>query len=455
MRYGSRCLSSNVGVGTINSSDANMLNLFLEWNVEDPVSDLELQRNPVLEGLQGNRNPFIDNPAFATEIWGGPQAEDRFAGGGSGGGGGFCSSGITNFPYSESFESDFGGWSQSGGDDFDWTRRSGSTPSSNTGPSSAQSGSFYAYMESSAPNFSSKRAILRSPCYNLSGLSQATFSFRYHLYGRSDMGSLELQATTNGGTWTTLWSRSGNQGNSWQTANVGLSAYVGQGIQLRFNGVTGTTWQGDMAIDAISLSTSGVSAPADVDVSLRITLDNYPEETSWVIRDGSGTTVASGGTYGSQPDGATVTVNEQLTAGCYTLVVSDTYGDGICCTYGSGSYTLTNESNGQVLASGGSFGSTESKSFCVGNSSRLDVDAEHEELAASIAGDLIYPNPATDIVFVKVKKASVYQLVSQAGKVVKAGEVHQKIDLSDVERGIYFLMVQSGDHQVVKKLVIE
>ncbi len=84
IRYGNRCLPKNVGIGNTASSDSNMLQLFLEWNAEDPVSQLELQRNPLLENIQGNRNPFIDNPAFATQIWGGPQAEDRF--GNTGGG---------------------------------------------------------------------------------------------------------------------------------------------------------------------------------------------------------------------------------------------------------------------------------------------------------------------------------------------------------------------------------
>jgi endonuclease I/chitodextrinase len=81
LRYGNQTLPTNVGVGTTVASDPNMILLFLEWNAEDPVSDLEKQRNPVLETLQGNRNPFIDNPAFATQIWGGPQAEDLFNGG--------------------------------------------------------------------------------------------------------------------------------------------------------------------------------------------------------------------------------------------------------------------------------------------------------------------------------------------------------------------------------------
>lgn len=83
LRYGNQTLPTAVGVGTPVASDNNMIMLFLEWNAEDPVSDLEKQRNPVLEGLQGNRNPFIDNPAFATQIWGGPQAEDLFNGGSS------------------------------------------------------------------------------------------------------------------------------------------------------------------------------------------------------------------------------------------------------------------------------------------------------------------------------------------------------------------------------------
>ncbi|TSE08509.1 endonuclease [Aquimarina algiphila] len=84
IHYGDRCLPKNVGIGSPATSDSNMLQLFLEWNAEDPVSQLELQRNPILEGIQGNRNPFIDNPAFATQIWGGPQAEDRFGNVGGG-----------------------------------------------------------------------------------------------------------------------------------------------------------------------------------------------------------------------------------------------------------------------------------------------------------------------------------------------------------------------------------
>ncbi|NOQ92538.1 MAG: T9SS type A sorting domain-containing protein, partial [Flavobacteriaceae bacterium] len=73
-----QCLPINVGFGNILSIDPNMVDLFLRWNVEDPVSSFEDQHNPVTEGTQGNRNPFIDNPYLATLIWGGLNAEDRW-----------------------------------------------------------------------------------------------------------------------------------------------------------------------------------------------------------------------------------------------------------------------------------------------------------------------------------------------------------------------------------------
>ncbi|XP_013421168.1 uncharacterized protein LOC106181354, partial [Lingula anatina] len=43
------------------------------------------------------------------------------------------------------------GFTQSTNDDFNWTRRSGGTSSSYTGPSSAYSGSYYMYIETSSP----------------------------------------------------------------------------------------------------------------------------------------------------------------------------------------------------------------------------------------------------------------------------------------------------------------
>ena len=100
-----------------------------------------------------------------------------------------------------------------------------------------------------------------------------------------------------------------------------------------------------------------------LDVTVAITFDNYPEETSWQITDG-GVVVASGGTYASQADGSSLNISQCLPEGCYTFTMFDSYGDGMCCNYGSGSFSVTDE-NGTVLASGGSFGSSVSSNFCI------------------------------------------------------------------------------------------
>lgn len=88
LRYGDRCLPSVVGFGSSSSTPDDMIDLFLKWNAEDPVSEVEDQRNSYHENTnntyaQGNRNPFIDNPFLATKIWGNPpsgtqQPEDRW-----------------------------------------------------------------------------------------------------------------------------------------------------------------------------------------------------------------------------------------------------------------------------------------------------------------------------------------------------------------------------------------
>ncbi|MFK8103964.1 MAG: S8 family serine peptidase, partial [Saprospiraceae bacterium] len=119
-------------------------------------------------------------------------------------------------------------------------------------------------------------------------------------------------------------------------------------------------------------------------VSLNLTFDNYPQETSWNIKDSNGNTVASGGTYAGQTSGSTLTIDQCLADGCYDFTIEDTYGDGICCGYGNGAYSLT-DANGLVLASGGQFTNTETTNFCLNNTPPPSCDAP-TGLAAAVNG---------------------------------------------------------------------
>lgn len=373
--------------------------------------------------------------------------------------GGGCSGGISSFPYTEGLENTIGAWTQATSDDINWTLKSNGTLSNNTGPSSAAQGTYYAYIEASGSGsgFPNKRAILNSPCIDLTTASQATFSFQYHMYGTS-MGTLALEASTdNGANWTSLWTKSGNQGNSWASATVDLTAYTGASLTLRFNGITSTSWSGDMAIDDISLTTGTVNPPACTDVNLSITFDNYPEETSWEITNANNEVVASGGTYASQADGSTISVTECLNAGTYTFTIKDGYGDGICCQYGNGSYSLTSGSTS--LASGGSFGTSEATQFTIGSSaSRGAIVNGFNTTQASLVS--IYPNPINGTnAFLKITAPSnsisviIYDLFGRS--VYKNDNVNNKsFSPGNLAKGTYLIKLKVDTKTLINKLIV-
>lgn len=91
-------------------------------------------------------------------------------------------------------------------------------------------------------------------------------------------------------------------------------------------------------------------------ISVSLTTDMYGSETTWQVKDVSTNTVlASGGPYSNLSNsGTTVQSIPDITVdgtGCYVFTINDSYGDGICCSYGSGSYSVSYDGN--VMGSGG------------------------------------------------------------------------------------------------------
>lgn len=100
------------------------------------------------------------------------------------------------------------------------------------------------------------------------------------------------------------------------------------------------------------------STDPTVCLNLQIVSDNYPGETTYGLVNSAGTTVFSGGISSGFNN-----FNVCVPPGSYTFTMYDSFGDGICCSFGSGSYTLTGPDG--VLASGASYGDFESTSFSV------------------------------------------------------------------------------------------
>lgn len=97
-------------------------------------------------------------------------------------------------------------------------------------------------------------------------------------------------------------------------------------------------------------------------VVVSVLTDNYPTETSWQITDASGV-VAEGGAYSAS--GTSYETLVCLEDGCYTFTITDSYGDGICCAWGQGSYSVVVD--GEQVQLGGEFDSNETTLFCIGD----------------------------------------------------------------------------------------
>lgn len=87
--------------------------------------------------------------------------------------------------------------------------------------------------------------------------------------------------------------------------------------------------------------------------------DNYVPESAWTLKDSTGNTVLSKpASYYSQSNKEYVD-DYCVADGTYTYTITDTFGDGICCSYGTGYYKILG--NGVALAEGGEFGQTDSR----------------------------------------------------------------------------------------------
>ena len=90
-------------------------------------------------------------------------------------------------------------------------------------------------------------------------------------------------------------------------------------------------------------------------------LDDYGSETTGTCVE-LGQVIYEGGPYEDDQDGQVVSV-PCLEDGCYILRVYDSWGDGMCCEYGEGSWSILGPQD-EVIVTGGEFGELDLEQFC-------------------------------------------------------------------------------------------
>merc|ERR1711982_149904 len=119
----------------------------------------------------------------------------------------------------------------------------------------------------------------------------------------------------------------------------------------------------DTCDNGLCLSTPDCASCGKTKVEVEITIDNYGGETTYNIKDASDSTITQGSGW---PANSVNSFWKCFSSGTYKFKITDGYGDGLCCSYGNGGYVV--EVDDDEVASGGQFGSEETKTFEVGSS---------------------------------------------------------------------------------------
>ena len=178
-------------------------------------------------------------------------------------------------------------------------------------------------------------------------------------------------------------------------------------------------------------------------VNLSLLTDDYGSETYWEFKDANDAILYSGSGY---TDNITVNESFDVTAGgCYSFTIYDTEGDGICCGYGIGNYTLT-DSNSNVIAAGGEFETQETVSITANSTLGTGNYLSESEIT-------LFPNPTTDVLNIKLRDSNslpdTYTIYNMLGQVVLQQSIAELNDLtvntSSLSKGMYFIKIATDN----------
>jgi lysyl endopeptidase len=232
------------------------------------------------------------------------------------------------------------------------------------------------------------------------------------------------------------------------TITVGNGAHTFTATVSNPNGQTDGNPTNDTKVSNFTAITPGTQ------ITLDIILDDYGSETTWEIQDASSTVIASGGPYSDGMDQTLESTSICIGNGCYDFILNDSYGDGICCGYGNGSYSLYDGST--TYASGGSFTFQEVTNFCI---TGVGIESPNK-----LEGITIYPNPSTGLFNINMTRLDVptvdIKVYNTLGKLIRTEHIEGangkllNYDLSNLSNGLYLMEITSGEASFVQKLQI-
>lgn len=178
-------------------------------------------------------------------------------------------------------------------------------------------------------------------------------------------------------------------------------------------------------------------------VAFKLKRDNFGAQTTWNLKNNSGTTLYSGGPYSSQVGGGIVIAQTwNVPAGaCYVFTINDSNSNGICCGNGNGYYNIKSPDNTIIIAEGGEFGATESKAFSINYLSNDSFE--------NISNVYLYPNPSKEMINIGLTNSDMpksYTIYNTLGQKLVTNTITSESDLSinisNLSSGTYFVQIE-------------
>jgi len=204
----------------------------------------------------------------------------------------------------------------------------------------------------------------------------------------------------------------------------------------------------------------------ETNIEVHVKTDNYPSEITWMLKDDTGTEIASGGPYqpgtddqwgGGGPDAMT-TIVENVTlpdyTACYSLELFDSFGDGWGLTDGSIAPGIDIVANTQTIYSTGEVGNFGSE-LSIFNAFKYN---ENLSVEGSVLDDFnFYPNPTQGMVYFSSSKPLNIDIIDLNGKLVYSGNIvaNGEIDLSLLNSGLYIMTATYQNTTKTQKLIIK
>ena len=204
---------------------------------------------------------------------------------------------------------------------------------------------------------------------------------------------------------------------------------------------------------ANNFSTVTINRSNVLNYRLHIKTDAFGQETSWKIVDASNTVVlqTNPNTYEGYMD---YYQDICLPVGCYKFIIKDAGDDGICCSLGTGEFSITETATNRIIGQGGQFFGADTVSLCtllginnVSNNYYLDI----------------YPNPSNGTFYIYAKqlvqKCSI-QITNTIGQIIYNSaytnmQGENKIQLPTITAGIYFVTLETENGISYKKILVE